>query len=153
VVQLAARRGATVIATARPGDERRLRELGAAETVDYTSGDVAATVRERHPEGIDGLVDVVNRSPEEMAPLVALVRAGGGVASAIGAAAADGRDVTATNVVAQALDPAVLREVVALAEAGELRVPVEAVYPLDEAAAAVAAFSAGKRGKLVLTIT
>ena len=151
-VQLAARCGAAVIATARPGDERRLRELGAAETVDYTSGDLAAAVRERHPRGIDGVIDVVNRSPEELAPLAALVRDGGAVASAIGAAAAEGRSVTATNVVAQALDPAVLREVVALAGTGELRVPVEAVYPLEEAPAAVAAFAAGKRGKLVLTV-
>src|SRR5262249_28616188 len=36
-VQLAALTGASVIATARPGDESRLLALGAAETVDYSA--------------------------------------------------------------------------------------------------------------------
>jgi NADPH:quinone reductase-like Zn-dependent oxidoreductase len=43
-MQLAARRGATVIATAKPGDEQRLRELGAAETIDYTQQDIADVI-------------------------------------------------------------------------------------------------------------
>ena len=51
-VQLAARRGASVIATAKPGDEQRLRDLGAAETIDYTEQDLVAAVRERHPDGV-----------------------------------------------------------------------------------------------------
>ena len=131
-VQLAAMRGATVIATARPGDEARLRELGAAETVDFTAADVASTVRDRHPEGIDGLIDLVSYSPDQMAPLVALVRDGGAIASPLGAAGAPGRDLVATNVMADALDPAVLSELAALAGAGDLRIPVEAVFPLEE---------------------
>jgi len=52
-VQLAAKRGATVIATAKPGDEQRLRELGAVETIDYTQLNIAAAVRERHPAAIE----------------------------------------------------------------------------------------------------
>src|SRR5262245_61014473 len=42
-IQLAALRGATVIATVRPGDERFVTDLGASETVDYT-GDLAETI-------------------------------------------------------------------------------------------------------------
>jgi hypothetical protein len=54
VVQLAALRGATVIATAKAGDEDAfVRGLGAAETVDYTSGDVAQAIAGRFPDGID----------------------------------------------------------------------------------------------------
>jgi NADPH:quinone reductase len=49
-VQLAAARGATVIATGLPEDEAWLRELGADEVVDYT-GDVVSAVRAGHPEG------------------------------------------------------------------------------------------------------
>jgi NADPH:quinone reductase-like Zn-dependent oxidoreductase len=151
-VQLAAMRGANVIATARPGDEARLRELGAAETVDFTAADVASTVRDRHPEGIDGLIDLVSYSPDQMAPLAALVRDGGAIASPLGAAGAPGRDLVATNVMADALDPAVLKELAALAGAGDLRIPVEAIFPLEEAAAAVDAFTSGKRGKIVLAV-
>ncbi len=52
-VQLAAARGATVIATARPGDDADfVRGLGAAHSVDYT-GDVAAQVRAIRPNGVD----------------------------------------------------------------------------------------------------
>jgi NADPH:quinone reductase-like Zn-dependent oxidoreductase len=141
-----------VIATAKPGDESRLQELGAAETVDYVTGDVAAEVRERHPDGVDGLVDLVSRSPEEAGPLAALVRDGGRVASPIGAASAGARDLVATNVMAQALPPAVLSDLAGMADRGELRIPVDAVYPLDEAPAAVEAFARGKRGKLVLSV-
>jgi hypothetical protein len=39
-----ARRGATVIATAKPSDVQRLRELGAAETIDYTRQDIAGVI-------------------------------------------------------------------------------------------------------------
>src|SRR3954468_21115972 len=51
-VQLARATGATVIATARPGQEEEyVRSLGATHTVDYT-GDVAASVREHAPDGV-----------------------------------------------------------------------------------------------------
>ncbi len=43
-IQMAARLGAHVIATARTEDQEYLRSLGAAETVDYTQGDVVEAV-------------------------------------------------------------------------------------------------------------
>lgn len=50
-VQLAAETGATVIATARPGEEERyVRGLGAAHTVDWT-GDLTAAVSSVAPDG------------------------------------------------------------------------------------------------------
>jgi NADPH:quinone reductase-like Zn-dependent oxidoreductase len=85
VAQLAAARGARVIASALPGDEDFVMGLGAAETVDYTN-DLAATVRERYPDGVDALVDLVNRDAAAFAALAALVRAGGRAASAEGGA-------------------------------------------------------------------
>src|SRR5215208_3072997 len=52
VVQLVAARGATVIATAKPGDEENfVRDLGASHGVDYT-GDVAEQVRAIRPGGV-----------------------------------------------------------------------------------------------------
>ena len=67
-IQLAALRGAHVIASVRPGDEDFVTGLGAAETVDYT-GDVVAAIRERHPDGIDAVIDAVNRDHDVFATL------------------------------------------------------------------------------------
>ena len=61
-VQLAAIDGAHVLASARPGDEALLTELGAAEVVDYTR-DLGAEIRGRHPNGVDAVLDFVNRDP------------------------------------------------------------------------------------------
>ena len=103
-VQLAAKRGATVIATAKPDDEQRLRDLGAAETIDYTREDIAAAVRAHHRDGVSALIDLVNQA-DGFAPLADLVRVGGRAASSLGAADVDdlaGRNITATNVMADA---------------------------------------------------
>jgi NADPH:quinone reductase len=144
-VQLAARRGATVVATAKSGEETWLTGLGAAETVDYTDGDLAAALRRREP--IDCLIDAATGQQEELARLAALLGDGGRVASTLGAAGAGG-----TNVMADAADPAGIATLASLAAAGELRIPVDAVYPLERTPAAVEAFGRGKRGKIVLAV-
>ena len=61
-VQLAARAGATVVAPARPEDEEYLRDLGVSELVPR-DGDLAATARERYPDGFDAVLDLVNNGP------------------------------------------------------------------------------------------
>ena len=153
-VQLAAERGATVIATAKPGDEQRLRGLGAAETIDYTMQDVVAAVRERHPEGVGALIDLVDRG-DAFASVAALVQPGGRAASPIGAANAEElarRQVTGSNVMASNAGPPALARLAERAAAGELKVAIDSVRPLAEVPAAVAEFSAGKRGKVVVSI-
>ena len=152
-VQLAARRGATVIATAKPGDEQRLRELGADEAIDYTQQNIAAAVRERHPDVVDALIDLVNQA-DGFAPLADLVRDGGRVASSLGAAEEDalaGRDISATNVMASA-DPSVMGRLADLVAGGELKPAIDAVLTLDETPAAIEQFTAGKRGKIVISL-
>jgi NADPH:quinone reductase-like Zn-dependent oxidoreductase len=154
-VQLAARRGATVIATTKPGEESWLTGLGAAETVDYTAGDVLAALQARHPDGIDCLIDAATGQPDGLARLASLLRdggEGGRVASTLGAAGDVGSGLAATNVMADAADPAGIATLASLAAAGELRVPVDATYPLERTPAAVEAFGRGKRGKIVLTV-
>jgi NAD(P)-dependent dehydrogenase (short-subunit alcohol dehydrogenase family) len=62
-VRLAAADGLRVVATARPGEEEtHVCALGATETVDWSEDDVAA-VRGLHPDGVDGVVDLVSRDP------------------------------------------------------------------------------------------
>src|SRR5207253_3020992 len=58
-VQLAAAAGATVIASALPDDHEYLGALGVAEVVDR-GGDVGAAVKERHPNGVEAVLDVVS---------------------------------------------------------------------------------------------
>jgi NADPH:quinone reductase-like Zn-dependent oxidoreductase len=48
-VQLTARRGARVIATARQANEAFVRQLGATETIDHTGGDLVEAVRTAIP--------------------------------------------------------------------------------------------------------
>ncbi len=152
-VQLAARRSATVIATAKPDDEQRLRELGAAETIDYTQQNIAAVVRERHPDGVNALIDLVNQA-EDFAPLADLVRDGGRAASSLGAADEEGlagRNIAATNVMASA-DASVIARLAELVVGGEVKPPIDSVLTLDETAAAIEQFTAGKRGKIVISL-
>jgi NADPH2:quinone reductase len=152
-VQLAARRGATVLATAKPGDEDRVRELGASDTIDYTSRDVAEVVRARHPDGVQGLIDVVSFA-DAFATMAALVGPGGRAATPLGAADVDtlaARDVTATNVMATP-DPALLARLAEHADRGDVVIGIDRVYPLEQAPEALDQFGRGKHGKLGIAV-
>jgi NADPH:quinone reductase len=153
-VQLAAQRGASVIATAKPGDEQRLLDLGAAETVDYTGGDLVAAVRELHAEGVRSVIDLVNHG-DGFAPGAGLVQPGGHAASPLGAVDVDelaARRITGSNVMASHPGPAGLARLAESAATGELKVVIDSIRPLEEVPAAVEEFSRGKRGKVVVSI-
>jgi NADPH:quinone reductase-like Zn-dependent oxidoreductase len=151
-VQLAAQRGATVVATAKTGDEEAfVWGLGAAETVDYSAGDVAGQIRARYPAGIDALIDLVDRD-EAASAMAALVRDGGRLATTMGNADAEGsatRAVKATNVMASPT-PEKLASLAALAAAGDLVVHIQQTFALADVDAALKAFSAGTLGKIVV---
>jgi NADPH:quinone reductase-like Zn-dependent oxidoreductase len=150
-IQLAAARGARVIASARPGDEDFVKGLGAAETTDYST-DLVATIRERYLDGIDALIDVVNRDPVAFAVLAGLVREGGRAASALGGAgeaSAIGK-VRVSNV---GSDPSHLETLAAWIGKGELRAAIRRTYPLADAAQALTDFTNEHTlGKLVITV-
>ena len=86
-VQLAAAAGATVVAPGLPEDHEYLRGLGVAEVLDR-NGDIAAQVRQRHPDGVDALADFASRSPDQLNTYASGPR-GGRIASS--PAAATGR--------------------------------------------------------------
>ena len=126
-VQLAAAAGATVVAPGLPEDHDYLRGLGVAEVLDRT-GDVAALVREGHPEGVDALADFASRSPDQLGAYAAVVREGGPIASSAGAA---GEGLGRTNVMAVPA-AATLDRLAGLLADGTLRVPIQASYPLAQ---------------------
>lgn len=150
-VQLAALRGAHVIASVRPGDEGFVTELGAAGTVDYT-GDLAATIRERYPDGVDGVIDAVNRDHAAFATLVGLVRAGGRAASVVGGAG-ESTEIGGTAVFNAGGEPAHLGALADLVVRGALRVAIRRTYALADAGKALQDFADEHTlGKLVITI-
>ena len=150
-IQLAAVRGARVIASVMPGDEDVVTALGAAETVDYTK-DVIGAVRERHPEGIDAVIDLVHRDPGEFGALVALVRAGGRATSALGGAG-DATEIGEVQVQNAGGDPSHLGALASMMEEGTLKAAIRRTYPLADAAQALADFTNNHTvGKLVITM-
>src|SRR4051812_15561824 len=96
--QLAVAAGATVIGTAQPGQEEEyVRSLGAAPPAAYP-GAVAAAVKAIAPQGVDKVVHAAG----DPAGLASVIKAGGAIASTLGATAERvGReDVTVATIMA-----------------------------------------------------
>jgi NADPH:quinone reductase-like Zn-dependent oxidoreductase len=152
-VQLLAAKGVTVVATGAAADTERLTGLGADVVVDYTAEPIVDQVRATYPDGIDGLIDLVSHTTDDL-PLTA-VREGGRVASSLGVAneeALTPAGLTGTNIVARPT-----RDVItALADqvvAGTLKIDVDTVLPLDQATDGLATIANGEaRGKIVVRI-
>ena len=144
-VQLAARAGATVVAPALPEDEAYLRELGVSELLPR-DGALAAAARERHPDGFDAVLDLVNYAPDAPATLA---KEGGRVASPTGAA---GEGPGRTMIMA-APTPENLERLARLLADGTLRVPIQTTHELAQAPDALAALpTTHTRGKLAIRI-
>jgi NADPH:quinone reductase-like Zn-dependent oxidoreductase len=152
--QLAARRGAHIIATARRTNEAFVRELGAAETIDHTTEDLIDAVRMAHPGGIDAVIDVAS-DRKALGRISTLVKNGGRLASSVYAADVEGlarRGIGATNVSMQP-DARRLEKLSRMVDAGELSVTLDRTFPLEKAPEALEERRTGHvRGKIVLLI-
>src|SRR3954467_3001281 len=144
-VQLAAKAGATVIAPALPDDEEYLRGLGVSAIVPR-DGDAAAAVRERFPDGVDALLDLVNYTP---GPYDTALKDGAPVASPTGAAGeGPGRTMVMATPTAENL-----QRLGALLADGTLRVPVQATYQLAQGPEALTALTGQHtQGKLAIAV-
>jgi NADPH:quinone reductase-like Zn-dependent oxidoreductase len=148
-VQLAAARGARVIATARAGDAAHfVRSLGAAEVVDYT-GDVLAQVRALTPIGVDAVLHFAGDGPA----LADLLVPGGRFASTLGVGADQlrSKQVTATSIMAVPATE-VLERLATDVAAGRLRLHIARTYQLEDAPQALADFGSAHVGKLAIAI-
>jgi NADPH2:quinone reductase len=155
IVQLAARDGAVVLATAGPEDSEYVRGLGAAEALDYRAGDVIEETLRLHPGGVDVVFDLVNMGPDLEASAQA-VRPRGRLVSARGATddVALGRDdITLVHTgLAEHREPVDLDRLGAQVAAGVLAIEIGAVYMLDNGPQAFIDFAeTHTRGKLVVT--
>ncbi|MEU9329032.1 zinc-binding dehydrogenase [Streptomyces canus] len=148
-MQLAAGRGAKVIATARPGEQTDFvtgLTDAAVHVVDFT-GDLQAQVRAIAPDSVDAVLHLAG----DGAQLAALLRQGGQLASATGLSQDDVKDhdVTVHTIMANP-DAQILASLAEQAASGAVRVPVTATYPLEQATQAFAAF-AGTPGKIAVS--
>ncbi|MGK5673287.1 NADP-dependent oxidoreductase [Micromonospora sp. URMC 106] len=147
-VQLAAAAGAHVIGTASARNHDLVSALGASEVIDYTRQPVEAVVRDA-----DVVVDPIGG--DVAVGLLATLRPGGLLVTLKGrsprlesAAAQRGVRLAHTYVTP---DGAAMAQVAQLLGDGRLRVEVQQVFPLDQAATAHAIGERGHvRGRLVL---
>jgi NADPH:quinone reductase len=152
-LQLLRARGARVVATSTPEDETRLLSLGAESTIDFTSTDLVSFVRD-HWKGLRGLIDTVSGAAT-VAELAALMEEGSRIATTTGAADIDAlaqRGIVAGNIFATA-EPELLDRLARHADDGDIKPPIDRVYPLGQALDAVAHFRAGTHGKIAISIT
>jgi NADPH:quinone reductase len=153
-VQLASARGAEAIATARPGADRWIRQLGAAQTADYTAGSIAEQVRKTHPDGIDAVLDLT-RDEARFREYAGLVRDGGTAVSATFTAPPDllaSERITVSNFMMRD-KPDLLARITADAVSGRITVPIQQAITLDEVPEALLRITAGgARGKTIVRI-
>ena len=122
-LQLAAARGAHIVATGRPGDEDILRAMGAGEVVDYEH-DLPGTLERMRPQGFDALIDVATLDPGAFTTLSARVRDGGRAACSTMLAdplALAERDISAVNVMVDLAPGQPLQHITAMLTDGSLR--------------------------------
>jgi NADPH:quinone reductase-like Zn-dependent oxidoreductase len=151
-VQLLAARGVTVVATGTAADTDRLTGLGAATVVDFTAGSVADQIRAAYPAGVDALINLAGFTPDDIP--VNAVREGGRISSTTvlpDEAALDAAGLTGTAVMAGPVRE-VLAPLVEQAADGSLKVQVQEVLRLEQAAEGLATLAAGQaHGKIVVS--
>jgi len=147
LVQLAAARGARVIATASANKAERIRGYGASEVLDY-HGDWPALVREITG---DGAPKAVNAAPGQAASTLKAVADGGRLATITGDPPREERGVAVSDVYVRP-DGRQLSALVELLAHGTLSVPIASVRPLDQAAQALREVVAGADGAIVLSL-
>ena len=153
-VQLLARRGAVVVATGTAADAERLRELGASEVVDFSTGSVAEQVLQRYPDGVDAMISLVGWKIGDV-PLDA-VRPGGTVWTTTQVPDADARaarGLTGGGIMASP-DRDDIAPLAELAATGDLQVDVHRVLPLRDALQGLTEVGTGTaRGKIMVDMS
>jgi NADPH:quinone reductase-like Zn-dependent oxidoreductase len=146
LVQLAAYRGAMVIATAGPASAERVAALGAGTVLDYRQPDWPARVRELTGGGVDA---AANAARSGSADALHGVRTAGRLATITADLPAAERDITMTAVQVVP-DGGRLAGLAQLVAGGVLTITVAGEYPLERAAAALEAARHGTHGAAVV---
>lgn len=149
-IQLAKNAGATVIGVASEKNHEYMKELGADNVIDYSSGDVGELVGEITPDGVDMIFhcsrgDSLNQSKTTLKP-------GGRLISITNSEPDVPEDVSFQYVFVEP-NAQQLEELRRLADEENLTLPVTEIYSLEEASAALRDIeSLHTRGKRVITL-
>jgi NADPH:quinone reductase-like Zn-dependent oxidoreductase len=146
VVQLAARLGARVIATASGASAARVRAMGAAEVLDYREPGWPERIRALAGAGADV---AVNAARAGSADAVRAVRDGGRLATITSDLPPAERGIVLAGIVVEP-DGARLRPLVELLAAGAITITTLPGFPLGEAAAALDRVRHGTHGAAVV---
>jgi NADPH:quinone reductase-like Zn-dependent oxidoreductase len=148
-VQLAKNAGAHVIGTATPRSSEKVKTAGADEIIDHSTTEVTAAVT----EPVDIVLNLAPIDPAQLAALVDLIRPGGVLVNTtvwMPAPADEERGVRGIDLFVRS-DADQLSRLVALIDAGELRVDVADRVPLAELPAVHARANAGElTGKVIV---
>jgi NADPH:quinone reductase-like Zn-dependent oxidoreductase len=147
LVQVAAARGARVIATASAKKAERIRDYGASEVLDYHD-EWPALVREITGGGAP---KAVNAARGQAATTLKAVADGGRLATITGDPPREERGVAVSDVYVQP-DGRQLSALAELLGRGTLTVPIASICPLDQAAQALREVVAGADGAIVLSV-
>jgi len=148
LVQLAAHRGATVIATAGPDSADRLAARGAAAVLDYHQPNWPQQVRALTQGGVDAAANAV---PSGSVRTMQAVRDRGRLATITSDPPAAERDITVRAVLV-APDGRRLGRLVQLLAQGALTVSVGERFPLEQGAMALARVGHGAPGSAVVLL-
>ena len=147
LVQLAAARGARVIASASAKKAERIRGYGASEVLDY-HGDWPALVREITGGGAPR---AVNAAPGQALTTLKAVADGGRLATITGDPPRQERGVAVSDIYVRPDGPQ-LSALAELLACGSLSVPIASVRPLEQAAQALRQAVGGADGAIVLSL-
>ena len=153
-VQIAASRGARVVAFASPAKHPYLESLGATETVGHMTAEGVREVLEQLRERPTVVLDVIGGNALEAA--LELMGPGGRAASVVDTGVSEKAAVVGSRgtYVFGRPDRATLRELGRMVDEGALRIEVSATYALEDAATAHRAIESGHtQGKILLDLT
>jgi NADPH:quinone reductase-like Zn-dependent oxidoreductase len=156
--QLAHQRGAHVIAVVK-GTPDAIRGLGADAIIEADAANLIATARERYPNGIETILDVVSSDREAAMQVAGLLRAGGAIVStnhALDVEALVRRGCQASNIVMNETPQSSrgsLELLAGLIADGKLLVRIGHEFPLHDAPRVLDETKAGRMpGKTVLRV-
>jgi NADPH:quinone reductase-like Zn-dependent oxidoreductase len=141
-----------VLGTASARNHDFVRDLGVPDPIDYREEDVTTVVRERNPDGVDAVIDLVGG--DTLKQSAAVLREGGRIASVTALPSEqDFPSASSRRYVFVRPDPAQLSSLAAAIDSGDLRVHVQETLPLSAAARAHELLEEGRtRGKVVLAV-
>jgi NADPH:quinone reductase-like Zn-dependent oxidoreductase len=147
-VELAAARGATVIATSGAANFERVKALGATEVIDSRTPDWAEQARAAAPAPFDS---ALTAAPDSSSAALGTLREGGRLATIVGDPPDPERGIEVHDLIVEA-DAAALADLARLAAAGEITIEIAERFGVTEARAAVEALGSLRSGAKVVLV-